>query len=214
MTRILITSGPTRQYLDPVRYLSNASSGRMGAALAEAAVDAGHEVVVISGPVDVSYPSATQVIGVESTEELLEACKRIFPTCDGLIAAAAPCDYQPVEVAFGKIPKDGEPLVIELFETPDVVASLAEDKGSRWIIVFALETQDRHARALAKLRRKKGDLVVVNGPESIGSRETSLEVLDRQGTILTTIAGDKSKAAEALLAVAATHLIEKASARR
>ena len=123
MARILITSGPTRQYLDPVRYLSNASSGRMGSALAAAALDAGHEVVVVSGPVDVAYGSAAEVICVESTEELLDACLAVFPTCDGLIAAAAPGDYRPVEVASEKIVKNGDPLTLHLVETPDVVAS-------------------------------------------------------------------------------------------
>src|SRR5690349_23348831 len=88
LARILITSGPTRQHLDPVRYLTNASSGRMGQSLAQAAVDAGHDVVIVSGPVEVSYPSACEVLPVVSTEEMLEICQRIFPKCDGLIGVA------------------------------------------------------------------------------------------------------------------------------
>src|SRR5438093_10162334 len=103
MARVLITSGPTRQYLDPVRYLTNASSGRMGKALAEAALALGHEVTIVSGPVDVSYPAAARVVNVVSTEEMLAACQEAFPACDGLIAAAAPCDYRPVRVEPGKI---------------------------------------------------------------------------------------------------------------
>ena len=99
MSRILITSGPTRQYLDPVRYLTNASSGRMGAALAAAAIEAGHQVVVVSGPVEVAYPAGAEVIPVVSTEEMLAACRKVFPGCDGLIAVAAPCDYRPAAVA-------------------------------------------------------------------------------------------------------------------
>ncbi len=208
MARILITSGPTRQYLDPVRYLSNASSGRMGSALAQAAVALGHEVVVVTGPVDVSYPPQAELIRIVSTEELLDACLAAFPTCDGLIAAAAPCDYRPVKVASEKIPKSGEPLVVELVETPDVVTSLAENRESRWIVAFALETQNRHARALAKLRRKRCDLIVVNGPEAIDSPGTSLEVLNRQGAVLATIRGKKPEAARELLAVIWAHLIE------
>ena len=124
MARILITSGPTRQYLDRVRYLSNASSGRMGQALAAAAVEAGHEVVVVSGPVGVRYPAAAKVIPVVSTEEMLAECLKVFPACDGLIAVAAPCDYRPRTVADGKIRKTGRPLEIELVETPDIVARL------------------------------------------------------------------------------------------
>ena len=107
MSRILITSGPTRQYLDPVRYLTNASSGRMGAALAAAAVEAGHQVVVVSGPVEVAYPAEAEVISVVSTEEMLAACRKVFPDCDGLIAVAAPCDYRPVAVARAENPQDG-----------------------------------------------------------------------------------------------------------
>src|SRR3954452_3808148 len=85
MARILITSGPTRQYLDPVRYLTNASSGRMGKALAEAAIARGHQVVIVSGPVDIRYPTAAQVIDVISTEDMLAASRQVFPDCDGLI---------------------------------------------------------------------------------------------------------------------------------
>jgi phosphopantothenoylcysteine decarboxylase/phosphopantothenate--cysteine ligase len=114
VARILITSGPTRQYLDPVRYLTNASSGRMGRALAEAALEAGHGVVVVSGPVEVIYPAAAEVIDVISTEEMLEACRRVFPACDGLVGVAAPCDYRPVRVADGKIQKTGQPLELHL----------------------------------------------------------------------------------------------------
>ena len=103
MARILITSGPTRQYLDPVRYLTNASSGRLGRGLTAAAMAAGHEVVVVSGPVDVDYPAGAEVVPVVSTEEMLEACRKVFPSCGGLIGVAAPCDYRPVQVATKKL---------------------------------------------------------------------------------------------------------------
>ena len=92
MARILITSGPTRQYLDPVRYLTNASSGRMGKALAEAFLQAGHEVVIVSGPVDVDYPKKAEIVPIISTEDMLEACLNLFPEIDGMVGAAAPCD--------------------------------------------------------------------------------------------------------------------------
>src|SRR4051812_48909239 len=96
LARILITSGPTRQFLDTVRYLTNASSGRMGRALAEAALALGHEVVVVSGPVEVEYPQRANVVPVVSTEEMLVAAAAEFEGCDGLIGAAAPSDYRPV----------------------------------------------------------------------------------------------------------------------
>jgi phosphopantothenoylcysteine decarboxylase / phosphopantothenate---cysteine ligase len=130
MPHILITSGPTRQYLDPVRYLSNASSGRMGAALAAAAIEMGHRVTIVSGPVDVEYPAEAEVISVTSTDEMLAACRKVFPDCDGLIAAAAPCDYRPTEVASQKIHKSGGPLRLELVQTPDIVATLADERRS------------------------------------------------------------------------------------
>src|SRR5262245_61858128 len=114
MAKILITSGPTRQYLDPVRYLTNASSGRMGRALAAAALKNGHQVVVVSGPVSVDYPSGVQLKPIISTEELLAACQEFFPHCDGVIGAAAPCDYRTVRVEQHKIAKTGQPLELHL----------------------------------------------------------------------------------------------------
>ncbi|HUQ69414.1 MAG TPA: phosphopantothenoylcysteine decarboxylase, partial [Planctomycetaceae bacterium] len=144
MARILITSGPTRQYLDPVRYLTNGSSGRMGRELAAAALELGHEVVVVSGPVSVEYPAGALVRPVISTEDLLAACQELFPKCDGVIGAAAPCDYRPVRVEEHKIAKTGEPLVLNLIETPDVMATLgASKKSGQWLVGFALETDDQ-----------------------------------------------------------------------
>src|SRR5437773_1352174 len=158
MARILITSGPTRQYLDPVRYLTNASSGRMGRALAEAALALGHEVVVVSGPVGIDYPRAAKVRPIVSTDELLNVCQELFPACDGVIGAAAPCDYRPVRVEERKIAKTGEPLVLNLVETPDVMATLgASKRAGQWLVGFALETDDQRFRALAKLERKSCD---------------------------------------------------------
>ena len=124
MARILITSGPTRQYLDPVRYLTNASSGRMGCALAEAALAREHQVLIVTGPVELDYPDQAEVIRVVSTEEMLAECQRVFPACDGAIGVAAPCDYRPVKVATNKIAKTGQPLELHLVETDDVVATL------------------------------------------------------------------------------------------
>ncbi|MEN6449513.1 MAG: phosphopantothenoylcysteine decarboxylase [Thermoguttaceae bacterium] len=210
MSRILITSGPTRQYLDPVRYLTNASSGRMGAALAAAAIRAGDQVVIISGPVDVEYPADAEVIPVVSTEEMLAACRRVFPACDGLIAAAAPCDYRPASVAEQKIHKTGGPLRLELVETPDIVASLAADKGSRWMVAFALETEDPRARATQKLVRKGCDLIVLNGPASLDAAETSVEVLGPGGHVLGSFSGSKLAVAGEILGLIQRQFTEPA----
>ena len=199
MARILITSGPTRQYLDPVRFLTNASSGRMGAALAEAVLEAGHQAVVVTGPVDVAYPAAAEVIPVVSTEDMLEACLAAFPTCDGLIAAAAPSDYRPVKIAEGKIRKTGEPLHLHLVETADVVARLAAVRRDQWMVGFALETEDVHMRAMQKLERKSCDLIVVNGPAAIHAADTSVEVLDKAGNVVAAWSGSKAFVARELV---------------
>jgi phosphopantothenoylcysteine decarboxylase/phosphopantothenate--cysteine ligase len=208
VARILITSGPTRQYIDPVRYLTNASSGRMGKALAEAALRLGHEVVIVSGPVDVSYPEQANVIHVVSTDDMLVACQRVFPQCDGVIGVAAPCDYRPVKVSPGKIAKTGEPLELHLVETADVVATLGASKTHQWLVGFALETDDHRLRALAKLQKKCCDLMVVNGPEAMHAVDTQVEIIDRQGQVIESLAGSKEDVSRRILRVIHERLVE------
>ncbi len=208
MARILITSGPTRQYLDPVRYLTNASSGRMGWSLAKAAVAAGHQVIVVSGPVDIEYPSGCEVLPAVSTEEMLATCQRVFPECDGLIGVAAPCDYRPVKVEEQKIKKTGEPLVLHLVETPDIVATLAAGKQPhQWLVGFALETEDQRFRAITKMQKKSCDLMVLNGPQAMNSLENSIEVIDRVGEVIASISGPKETVATELFGLIDAQLI-------
>jgi phosphopantothenoylcysteine decarboxylase/phosphopantothenate--cysteine ligase len=207
VSRILITSGPTRQYLDPVRYLSNGSSGRMGKALAEAVLAAGHEVVIVSGPVEVRYPRAARVVPVISTEEMLAACLEVFPDCAGLIAAAAPCDYRPKVVATEKIKKTGTAIDVHLIETPDIVARLVATKTSQWTVAFALETSDQRMRAMQKLQRKKCDLIVANGPSTMHSTSATIEVIDAQGRVLAAAKGSKLKVAKSVFRVIEEHLM-------
>lgn len=210
MARILITSGPTRQYLDPVRYLTNSSSGRMGRALAQAAIDLGHEVVIVSGPVVVEYPPAAQVHDVISTEDLLEVCQRLFPACDGAIGAAAPCDYRPHKVAEHKLAKSGEPLLLELVETPDVMATLgATKRPGQWLVGFALETDDQRFRALTKLEKKSCDLMVLNGPAAMDSPDNQVEVLGRSGQVVAAVTGTKETVAHEILQVIQQQLIDR-----
>lgn len=205
VARILITSGPTRQYLDPVRYLTNASSGRMGCALAEAALASGHHVVIVSGPVQIQYPARAEVVPVVSTEEMLEACRCLFANCDGMIGVAAPCDYRPVHVEKDKIHKTGQPLELHLIETPDVVATLGTEKTSQqWVVGFALETTDHRLRALAKAEKKSCDLMVLNGPEAMDALHTRVEVLDRRGAVVESFTGSKEEVACGIF-----HVIEK-----
>ncbi len=209
MAHVLITSGPTRQYLDPVRYLTNASSGRMGKALAEAVLAAGHEVTLVSGPVDVVYPAEAEVIDVVSTEEMLVASRRVFARCDGLIGVAAPCDYRPVRVAEGKIQKTGQPLELNLIETPDVVATLGAEKQGQWLVGFALETDDHRLRALAKLEKKSCDLMVLNGPQAMRALDTDVEIIDRAGQVVERLAGSKEEVAKGIVRVIAQRLIRE-----
>ncbi|MCX7426713.1 MAG: phosphopantothenoylcysteine decarboxylase [Planctomycetia bacterium] len=209
MSRILITSGPTRQYLDPVRYLSNASSGKMGRALAQAAIDAGHDVVIVTGPVEIEYPARAEVVPIVSTEDLLDRCLAIFPDCDGLIGVAAPCDYRPTKTEPHKIAKNGKSLLVNLVETPDVVAALGAIKQSQWMVAFALETADQRIRAMQKLERKNCDLIVLNGPEALCADDTRVEVIDRRGEIVAALAGAKSQVARDIFAVITERLIER-----
>jgi phosphopantothenoylcysteine decarboxylase/phosphopantothenate--cysteine ligase len=213
MARILITSGPTRQYLDPVRYLTNASSGRMGRALAEAALAHGHEVVVVTGPVAVEYPATAKVRQIISTEELLAACQELFPNCDGAIGAAAPCDYRPQRVEEHKIAKTGHPLVLNLIETPDVMATLGSSKRpDQWLVGFALETDDQRFRALTKLEKKSCDLIVLNGPAAMDAADNQVEVLDRSGMVVAALAGSKERVALGILHTIDERLLKRGCA--
>jgi phosphopantothenoylcysteine decarboxylase / phosphopantothenate---cysteine ligase len=210
MARILITSGPTRQYLDPVRYLTNASSGRMGSALAAAALELGHQVVVVSGPVTVEYPATADVRPVISTEDLLATCQELFPLCDGVIGAAAPCDYRPLRVETHKISKTGGVLALNLVETPDVMATLgAEKRPGQWLVGFALETDDQRFRALTKLERKSCDLMVLNGPSAMDAAENQVEVFDKTGAVVLALAGNKTDVAKGILRVIQDRLITR-----
>lgn len=215
MARILITSGPTRQYLDPVRYLTNASSGRMGRELAVVALELGHEVIVVSGPVSVDYPQAAEVQPVISTEDLLAVCQELFPTCDGVIGAAAPCDYRPVRVEEHKIAKTGQPLALNLVETPDVMATLgAAKRTDQWLVGFALETDDQRFRVLTKLVRKSCDLMVLNGPAAMDALDNDVQVFDRTGEVIAALSGSKQAVARGILQVIQQRLLKAATIGR
>ncbi len=181
----------------------------MGLALAEAALDQRHEVLIVSGPVEVDYPAACRVIPVVSTEEMLIACRGEFAQCDGLIGVAAPCDYRPVQVAPNKIAKTGEPLELHLIETEDVVATLGATKTRQWLVGFALETEDRRLRALAKLEKKHCDLMVLNGPEAMNSPDNSVEILDPVGRVIESFSGTKRHVARQIFAVIQRRLIDR-----
>jgi phosphopantothenoylcysteine decarboxylase/phosphopantothenate--cysteine ligase len=199
--RVLITAGPTREYLDDVRYLSNASSGKMGYALAEAVREAGHDVVLVSGPVALPPPTGCELVAVETTDQLLAACQSAWPTCDGVIATAAVCDYRPRQRFSGKLAKTGVSLELELVETADVLADLGRNKGSRWIVGFALESEEfAHVNALRKLKNKNCDAIVLNRPSAIGADVNQVEVIGPAGATLARFSGPKIRVAHDLWA--------------
>lgn len=192
MATILLTAGPTRAFIDDVRYLTNASSGRMAAALAAAALARGHEVTIVSGPVQVAYPKRARVIPVVTTAEMLAASLAELPRCDGVIAAAAPCDFEPVRKVAGKIPRAGAGLRLELKPTPDVIATLAHKSPRRqWFVAFALEPGADPKRAFAKIEAKRCDLIVVNDLTAMEGTETAVTVYDRRHEAVGSRAGSK-----------------------
>jgi phosphopantothenoylcysteine decarboxylase / phosphopantothenate---cysteine ligase len=207
--RILITAGPTREYLDDVRYLSNASSGRMGYALADAARSLGHEVMLISGPVALPPPVGVTLRSVETTEQLLTACAEVWDDCDGVIATAAVCDYRPRARFPGKLAKTGVSLELELVETADVLAELGRLKAQRWIVGFALESEEfAHVNALRKLKEKNCDVIVLNRPTAIGAADNTVELIDAAGETVAHYSGSKPAVANQLI-----HWIEQTFSR-
>ncbi|HAP08894.1 MAG TPA: flavoprotein [Planctomycetaceae bacterium] len=205
--RILITAGPTREYIDDVRFLSNASSGRMGYALAAAALRAGHAVELVTGPVDLDPPAGCRVHRIETTDQLRESCVRLFPECDGVIATAAVCDYRPKQRISGKITKTGQPIVLELTETSDVLAELGAQRGHRWVMGFALESQDPRTNAMRKLRMKNCSCIVLNDTSAIGSLSNSVEVLSPDAETIAEIRGTKDEVAQRLMELIETSIV-------
>jgi phosphopantothenoylcysteine decarboxylase/phosphopantothenate--cysteine ligase len=158
---VLITAGPTREKIDPVRYLTNRSSGRMGYALAEAALRRGAKVLLVSGPTFLIPPGAAEVTSVESAEEMRQAVLKLLPESTIIIKTAAVSDYKPKAAASQKIKRDG-PMTLELEPTADILAELAKHKKSQIVIGFAAETQNALENARKKLSAKSLDAIVVN----------------------------------------------------
>jgi phosphopantothenoylcysteine decarboxylase/phosphopantothenate--cysteine ligase len=161
--RFLITAGPTREPMDPVRYISNRSSGKMGYAIAEAAVAAGHNVTLISGPVNLEAPRDATLISVSTSDEMFEAVHRHADKCDVCVLCAAVADYKPEKISSTKIKKRGETFLIELVPTRDILDSLGRQRKRRFILVgFAAETDQVEENAAKKLRAKNCDIMIAN----------------------------------------------------
>lgn len=161
--RLLITAGPTQEAIDPVRYLSNHSSGKMGYALAARALARGAQVTLISGPTGLPPPSRARVIPVVTAEEMVAAAVAEFEACAAVISAAAIADFRPAQIAARKLKRRGRASIsLELEATPDLLATLAERRQQQLLVGFAAETNDLETEARAKLERKGLDLIVAN----------------------------------------------------
>src|SRR5438445_4060657 len=167
--KILVTAGPTRENLDPVRYLTNRSSGRMGDAVAEPAVKRGLDVIWVSGPTSLQTPAGVERVDVQTAEEMHRAVLEKIPDCSIAFFAAAVSDYRPAEPNGQKIKRNKEPMTLSLEPTSDVLASAARTKGDRFIVGFAAETEHVAENARKKLAAKNADLIVANDVTAEGS---------------------------------------------
>lgn len=187
--RILVTAGPTYEKIDPVRFIGNYSSGKMGYALAEECAERGAEVTLISGPVNLTttHPRIHR-INVESAADMYEAATRLYPTCDAGILCAAVADFTPAVVADHKIKREKDDLVLRLMPTHDIAAALGKNKNPQQILVgFALETNDEAAHAQDKLHRKNFDFIVLNSLNDKGAGfrcdTNKITIIDASGSV-------------------------------
>jgi len=181
--RFLITAGPTREPLDPVRYISNRSSGKMGYAIAEAALNGGHEVILISGPVNLAPPRDAKFVSVSTSDEMFEATHRHADESDVCVLCAAVADYKPAQVSPVKIKKRAAQVSLELIPTRDILDSLGRRQNRKFLLVgFAAETDRLEANARGKLREKNCDIIVANNARiGMESDENELLILFRDG---------------------------------
>ena len=181
--KILITSGRTKENIDPVRYLSNNSSGKMGYSLAQAAVDLGAEVTLISGPTNLKVPNGLEkFIFVESALEMYEKVDEYFKNTDIFIACAAVADYRPKEYKKEKIKKSDSDFVIELVRNPDILLEMSKKKEKQLLVGFAAETNNIKENALKKLKKKNLDIIVANNASVMGSDENVIEIIKKDRT--------------------------------
>lgn len=174
--QILITAGGTREYIDPVRYISNASTGRMGYALARAAIKAGHKVTLISAPTSLRTPKGAKIINVATAAEMFRAVKGNFDKTECLIMAAAVSDYTPVKSSKTKIKKSNAALEIKLKPTKDILAWAGRNKKGKLVIGFALEDENLKVNAEAKLKNKKLNMIVANSPAAIAAEVSTVYI--------------------------------------
>jgi phosphopantothenoylcysteine decarboxylase/phosphopantothenate--cysteine ligase len=179
----LITAGPTREPIDPARYISNRSSGKMGYAIAEAALNAGHDVILISGPVNLAPPRDAKFISVSTSDEMFDAVHQHADSSNICVLCAAVADYKPAEVSLVKIKKCAAQVSLELVPTRDILQSLGLQEDRKFLLVgFAAETDHLEANAAKKLREKNCDIIVANDARiAVETDENELLILFRDG---------------------------------
>ena len=203
--RVLITAGPTREYLDPVRFLTNASSGKMGYAVAAAARGAGHEVTLLSGPVGLAGPEGCEVVAFVSVEDLRRELDGRFDGCDALVMAAAVGDFRPEKRRPEKIPRAGGGFTLRLIPTEDVLASVAARKrGDQIVVAFAVEDgppEKIEEKVRAEVAAKHADYTVVNSPAAIAAERSEARVLSPGGVALPSAMRTKEDLAREIVAL-------------
>ena len=167
--RFVVTAGPTREPIDPVRFISNRSSGKMGYAIAEAALVAGHSVTLISGPVGIAAPDGTQLVSITTSDELFSAVDRTIRKCDALVMCAAVSDYKPAVFEARKMAKQKKGFALKLIPTRDILTSLPKENRQFLVVGFAAETHDLKKNAQKKLRAKNCDMIVANDVSKLDS---------------------------------------------
>jgi phosphopantothenoylcysteine decarboxylase/phosphopantothenate--cysteine ligase len=205
--RVIVTAGPTREHIDRVRFLTNASSGRMGYAVAMAAAEVGHHVLLLSGPVSLVAPIGCEVVRFVSVADLAGELAARFGDCDALVMAAAVGDFRPEAPAAGKIPRGAGPVTIRLVPTEDVLAGLAGRKRpGQTVVAFAVEDpppERAEAKARAEMTAKGADYVVVNTPAAIAAEESAACILSPAGLVLPWGRRAKRELAEEIVALLA-----------
>jgi phosphopantothenoylcysteine decarboxylase/phosphopantothenate--cysteine ligase len=199
--KALVTAGPTYEALDPVRFIGNHSTGKMGIAIAENLAARGADVTLVMGPTDLRpQNTAIEVVPVVSAQEMYEACRRVFPACNIAVLAAAVADYRPTHYSEQKIKKKDDDMRIELAKTIDIAATLGKEKKTRQVFVgFALETQDEAKHAQLKLDKKNFDFIVLNSLRDpgagFGTDTNKISILHRDGSVKSFALKSKTEAA-------------------
>jgi len=211
--KFVVTAGPTREAIDPVRFLSNRSSGKMGYAIANAALAAGHKVKLISGPTCLPRPVGAQFISITTSDELYREVHRAIRGCDALVMCAAVADYKPATVKMRKMKKRRTPFALSLVPTRDILASLAQTKRKFLVIGFAAETHDVKLNAKKKLQTKNCDIIVANDVSKIDcgmeSDVNAVTILARSGKSKTI-----SRTSKKIIARELVKIISKMSEKR